>query len=91
MTIPTQAEVLEWTRARWPNHCDPRSRALKLGEEAGEVLGAVVKMSEGRKTLSDLATELAQLRLCAMALAESAGIDLDKATAAEWMDANDTF
>jgi len=82
--MPTQAQTLEWVRRQWPGHTDPRSRALKLGEEAGEVLGAVVKMDEGRKTLADLAMELAQLVICAMALAESAGIDLEQAIAAEW-------
>jgi NTP pyrophosphatase (non-canonical NTP hydrolase) len=81
---PTQAQVLEWARQRWPERSDPLWRALKLGEEAGEVQGAVVKMAEGRKTLADLTTETAQLVICAMALAESAGFDLHSAITAEW-------
>lgn len=83
-SLPTQAQTLEWVRERWPDRTDPMWRALKLGEEAGEVQGAVVKMGQGRKTLADLATETAQLVICAMALAESAGFDLTSAIAAEW-------
>lgn len=81
---PTQAQTLAWVRERWPDRTDPMWRALKLGEEAGEVQGAVVKMGEGRATLADLMTETAQLVICAMALAESAGFDLQLAIAAEW-------
>lgn len=83
-SAPRQADVLAWVMTRWPNAADPRSRALKLAEEAGEVVGAVVKMGEGRKTKSDLGFELAQLVLCSMALAESADIDLGEYVAAEW-------
>lgn len=84
MRLPTQKQTLDWVRERFPTRCDPDSRALKLGEEAGEVQGAVIKMGEGRKTLADLATETAQLVICAMALAESAGFDLNAAIEAEW-------
>lgn len=81
---PSQQEVLAWTRQRWPDKCDPVSRAMKVGEEAGEVIGAVVKMNEGRKTKADLAFECAQLVLCVQALAESAGFDLAEYVEAEW-------
>lgn len=84
LAMPTQAQTLEWMRRRWPERTDPIWRALKLGEEAGEVQGAVIKMDEGRKTLADLSTETAQLVICAMALAESAGFDLEAAIATEW-------
>lgn len=83
---PTQAEVLAWVRERWPNHTTPVWRAMKLGEEAGEVLGAVVKESVGLKTKSDIATETAQAVLCAMALAESVGFNLQQAIMVEWQD-----
>ena len=82
--MPTQAQTLEWVRERFPGRDDPERRALKLGEEAGEVLGAVIKIGEGRKTKDDLARELAQVVICAMALAESAEINLDSAIRAEW-------
>lgn len=84
MSAPTQRQALAFVAGRWPQAVDVRSRALKLAEEAGEVIGAVVKIGEGRRTLDDLATELAQLNLCAMALAEAAGIDLEAATATEY-------
>lgn len=83
-TVATQAQTLEWVSERWPDRTDSMWRALKLGEEAGEVQGAVIKMAEGRKTLGDLAAETAQLVICAMALAESAGFDLQRSIAAEW-------
>lgn len=82
--LPSQADVLGWVRRHYPSNTDPASRALKLGEEAGEVQGAVIKMAEGRKTIEDLRTELAQLVLCAMGLAESAGTGLWAAVASEW-------
>lgn len=83
---PSSDEVLRWVRERWPDHCDPTWRAMKLAEEAGEVVGAVVKMAEGRKTKADLATEMAQLVMCVLGLAAAADIDLDVAVRNEWAD-----
>lgn len=83
-SYPSQRDAFEYVRERWPWATDAQSRALKLGEEAGEVQGAVIKMGEGRKTIDDLRMELAQLVLCAMALAESAGFDLQEALGAEY-------
>lgn len=78
MTMPTQRQTLEWVAERWPDHCTPAWRAVKLAEEAGEVCGAVIKSSEGvdRKTAEDVAQETAQLVICAMALAETVGFNL---------------
>ena len=42
----------------------------------------------GRKTGADLAQETAQLAICVMALAESAGFDLNAEIADEWERAN---
>lgn len=81
---PTQTDAYFFVHERWPWATDPKSRALKLGEEAGEVQGAVIKMSEGRKDLDDLRQETAQLVLCTMALAESCGFDLWEAVAEEY-------
>lgn len=86
-----QADVLAWAAKRWPDGVDVQSRALKLAEEAGEVIGAVVKMPEGRKSKADLAIELAQLVMCAKGLAEAAGIDLDAAVSSEWWEMNDAL
>ena len=81
-----QAEVLEWVADRWPDYTEPIWRAVKVGEEAGEVLGAIIKSQEGvgGKNISDVAQETAQLVLCAMALAESCGFDLNAEIEAEW-------
>lgn len=83
---PTQEEVHKWVQSRWPNHVSPLWRAVKLGEEVGEVLGAVIKMDEGdgRKSVDDVRLETAQVVICAMALAAAAGFDLDCAVADEW-------
>jgi NTP pyrophosphatase (non-canonical NTP hydrolase) len=42
--MPTQADVLAWVARRWPNRTTPIWRAGKLCEEAGEVMGAVIKV-----------------------------------------------
>lgn len=84
LVAPTQADVLAWVVARWPGRGTPHWRASKLCEEAGEVMGAVIKMDEGRKTLADLAQESAQATICLMALAESAGFDLMAEVAKEY-------
>lgn len=83
MTMPTQADVLAW-RAKRDLRTDIDGCALKLGEEAGEVLGALIKMGEGRKTINDLRMEVAQTVICAMGVAEAAGFDVFDAVADEW-------
>jgi NTP pyrophosphatase (non-canonical NTP hydrolase) len=89
--LPTQKDTLDFVRERWPHLVDVQSRLNKLGEEYGEVVGAFVKMHDGtgRKSLADLAQETAQMVICAMALAEAAGFDLDEEIADEWVIAND--
>lgn len=82
--IPTQAEVLAWVAERWPEHLAPVWRAMKSGEEAGEILGAVIKEELGLKPPGTIAMESAQAVLCIMSLAESVGFDLWAAVAAEW-------
>ena len=79
--FPTQRQVFDWIRDRWPQQASPEWRALKLAEEAGEVAGAVVKREEGRTTDADVRMETAQVVICAMALAESVGFDLWEAVA----------
>ncbi len=84
--VPSQAEVLAWVAERWPAHVTPVWRAVKVGEEAGEVLGAVIKADLGIKRRSAIRTETAQLIVCAMALAEAEGFDWQEAVADEWQD-----
>lgn len=88
--MPTQADVLAWVADRWPNRTTPIWRAGKLSEEAGEVMGAVIKVDEGRKTVEDIRMEAAQVVICAMGLAESVGFDLWQAVADEWKRSGDT-
>lgn len=84
--LPSQADVLQWARDRWPDRCTPIWRAAKLAEEAGEVMGAVIKSGEDppRKSEADIAQETAQLVICAMGLAESVGFDLFAEVAKEY-------
>lgn len=76
MSLPTQAEVLEWVAARWPDMTTTEWRAIKVGEESGEVLGAVIKAALGLKPRSEIGVEAAQTVLCLMALAAAEGFDL---------------
>ena len=82
--FPTQADTLAWVASRWPDRTSPIWRAAKLCEESGEVIAAVIKIDEGRKTPADLARETAQAVICCMALAESSGFDLWTEVAAEY-------
>lgn len=84
LPYPTQTQIMEWVRIKFPTKTSVVHRAMKLGEEAGEVLGAVTKMDEGRKTKADLGQELAQAVICCMGVAEAAGIDLDQEVRREW-------
>ena len=77
---------LEFVRQRWPSRVAPIWRAAKCAEEAGEVLGA---LNKPWLTAEDLEHEAAQLAICVMALAESAGFDLRQAIADEWRRANE--
>ena len=89
-TVPTQKDTLDFVRVHWPKHVHVQARVNKLVEECGEVMGAWVKMGDGtgRKSITDLAQETAQLVICAMALAEAAGFDLENEIADEWERAN---
>lgn len=84
--MPRQAEVLAWVAARWPEYTSVEWRAMKVGEEGGEVLGAVIKASLGLKPRSEIAVESAQTVVCLMALAEAEGFDLWAAVREEWHD-----
>ena len=71
---PSQAEVLAWVAERWPEHVTVPWRAIKVGEEAGEILGAVIKADLGIKPRSAIRTETAQTVICAMALGRGRGL-----------------
>lgn len=84
--VPDGDQVMDWVRRKFPDRSDMEARAAKLAEEAGEVVGAVNRIVEGRGKPGHLATELAQLHMCLVSLASVAGIDLEQAIAAEWAD-----
>lgn len=57
-------------------------RTMKLAEESGEAVGAVLRylnMTRRTGTLADVAEELADVVVCAATLAEAMGIDLERA------------
>lgn len=82
-SFPTQEKVMAWVRRQGFSETI-EARTMKLAEEAGEVVGAVVKIPEGRKTMDDLAQELAQLVICAMGVAQAADMELWHAVEEEW-------
>lgn len=84
MIVPSQEAVMEWVQGK---HLDTsmRGRCMKLGEEVGEVFGAVVAMSEGLHTKFDLGQEMAQAVMCLKGLAQAAGLDLDTEVQKEWI------
>lgn len=84
MTVfPTQQDVMRWVETkRLSTTVDARLK--KLGEEVGEVFGAVVALDEGRLGKFNIAQELAQTTICLLGLAEALGIDLDIAVRTEW-------
>ena len=84
--LPAQEKALDFVRERWPTTVTPIWRAAKLAEEAGEVLGAVIKTEQGisGKTTVDVAMETAQVVICALALAEACGFDLVYEVWLEW-------
>lgn len=64
-----EAAVSVWHDAKWPGKSDDVWVSAKLAEEAGEVNGAVIKMSEGRKTETDLMDEMGDVLICLSVLA----------------------
>lgn len=61
-------------------------RAGKLCEEAGEVMGAALKMGEGTRTRDHLRDEIGDVLISLLALCYSAGIDPETAFESRWND-----
>lgn len=59
-------------------------RVAKVGEEGGEVVGALIKRTEGRATDADVEAELADVILAALGAAEQLGIPPSKLITARW-------
>lgn len=63
-----EKEILAFASAQWGVK-DMAAIGLKVGEEAGEVAGAIVKIPEGRAQLSDLDKELGDILIVLSQLA----------------------
>lgn len=69
---------------RFPNADTLKDVGLKLGEEAGEVQGAIVKLPEGRATTQDLKDEIGDVLICLSRLAASLDCTLEGLRAERW-------
>lgn len=88
--MPAAATVADHIEQRWPtpllSHRAQRLvlGALKLGEEAGEVAGAVVRWTEDRGTKRAITDEMADVQIVLLRLADLLHIDLAEITAERW-------
>lgn len=58
-------EVAAWHRANWPRSVNALAPIAKVAEEAGELVGAAVKMLEGRSTIAHVRAELGDVVIAA--------------------------
>ena len=80
-----EQEIMEWRERRWPKPGDQTMwDTLKLAEEAGEVVAAVVKCHEGRLPIEELDIELGDLLIVMSALAARRGTTLEELRAKRW-------
>lgn len=61
-------------------------RVAKVGEEGGEVVGALIKRSYGRATTDDVLAELGDVFLAALGAADQLGVAPSTLIAARWAD-----
>lgn len=76
----------ERLREAFPEMDLVHERTMKLAEESGEAVGAVLRylnMTRRTGTLYDVAEELADVVICAMTLAEALGLNLEYAVHAK--------
>lgn len=72
----TESTILAFAVSQWGEKT-LEGRALKLGEESGEVQGAISKLSENRATESDLDDELGDVLIVLSQIAAMRGTTLD--------------
>jgi len=81
-------EVEEWNRRNfprwWGHELHPSLIANKVGEEAGEVLGEVTRLQEGRGSLDKLAEEVGDAVISLASLCAALGVDMEKAVWDRW-------
>lgn len=65
---------------------DATQRVAKVGEEGGEVVGALLKRAEGRADTAHLLAELGDVFLAALAAADQLGVTPSTIIAARWAD-----
>lgn len=74
----------------WPHiatkfpSADAFTQACKVAEEAGEVVGAVIKQREDRRTEQDVLDELADTIIAATAALQSRGVDASREVETRW-------
>lgn len=91
-----EQEIFTWRTERWPKP-DDRSEismaltrlpsihdAAKLAEETGEVIGAVIKVGEGRATYNEFKAELGDALIALSVIAGRHGWTLDELRANRW-------
>lgn len=75
-------EVGAWQREKgW---LDVLLKGAKLGEEAGEVIGALFKFSRGQDTVEHVAKEVGDVIIVLAGICDLLGIDLDDAIRSTW-------
>lgn len=68
---------------RWPMST-PFTQCAKVAEEAGEVVGAAIKLNEGRRTEQDLLDELADAILATICAIQARGADPRHVVSNRW-------
>ena len=70
---------------RWPTST-PFKQCAKVAEEAGEVVGAAIKLDEGRRTEQDVLDELADTIIAAIAAIQARKRDPRRVVSDRWIE-----
>lgn len=76
--------IASWHDYTWPGKSDDRVIGAKLAEEVGEVCGALIKIPEGRRALTDLQDEMGDALIVLSVLAGRHGWTLEDLRARRW-------
>jgi len=68
---------------RWPTST-PFTQCAKVAEEAGEVVGAAIKLIEGRRSEQDVLDELADTIIAAVCAIQARGADPRHVVSNRW-------